>query len=195
MTRTPDEAQDEPMHAVVIPIILGVWAVFWIYWLVSATAAKPGQGRWGIGAPFRIAFLVIWVVFFRFSGIKPHGISGSPWLTGIGLALFAAGLALAVWARLYIGRNWGSPMSHKDDPELVTTGPYRRVRHPIYTGILLGMVGTALATTLWGLIVVAALAGYFGYAAFTEEHDMAKTFPDTYPAYKASTRMLIPFIM
>jgi protein-S-isoprenylcysteine O-methyltransferase Ste14 len=183
------------MHAVVIPVILGVWAVFWIYWLLSAIAAKPGQGgAWRRGAPVRIVLLVAWVVFVRVAGFKPHGVSSSPWLTGVGLALFVVGLALAVWARLYIGRNWGTPMSQKDDPELVTTGPYSVIRHPIYTGILLAMIGTALAASLWGLIVVAVLGGFFTYSAFTEERNMAATFPDTYPAYKASTKMLIPFV-
>lgn len=75
-----------------------------------------------------------------------------------------------------------------------TTGPYRKVRHPIYTGIILGMVGTALATTLYGLIAVAVFAGFYIYSAFTEERNLARTFPETYPACKASTKMLIPYI-
>ena len=116
-------------------------------------------------------------------------------LTGIGLALFLLGLALAVWARLYIGRNWGAPMSHKDEPELVTTGPYRRIRHPIYTGLILAILGTALATTLYGLIVAAVLGGFFVYSATREEAYLTEQFQDTYRAYKHSTKMLIPFVL
>ena len=67
-------------------------------------------------------------------------VADRPWLLGTSRAVFVLGLALAVWARVYLGRNWGMPMSAKADPELVTTGPYRRIRHPIYTGVILGMV-------------------------------------------------------
>ena len=182
------------MRAVGDVLLVG-WIVFWMYWLAAATASKPTQGRgagyWGV----RVAVLVVNAVFLRFV-FSRHGGHVEPWLTGVGVALWAAGLALAVWARLYIGRNWGTPMSKKEEgeTELVTTGPYHSIRHPIYTGIITGMIGTSLATTLYGLIAVAVLAGFFIFSALTEERNMAATFPDTYPAYKASTKMLIPYI-
>ena len=72
-------------------------------------------------------------------------------------ACFVLGLALAVWARVYLGRNWGMPMSRRADPELVTTGPYRRVRHPIYSGLILAMAGTAIAVSLYWLNAVGDL--------------------------------------
>jgi protein-S-isoprenylcysteine O-methyltransferase Ste14 len=106
-----------------------------------------------------------------------------------------AGLGLAVWARLYLGRNWGMPMSEKVDPELVTTGPYRQVRHPIYSGIILAMIGTTIAVSLYWLVGVLLLGAYFLYSAFVEERMMAGLFPDSYPEYKRSTKMLIPFIL
>ena len=87
----------------------------------------------------------------------PGAATGNPWLLGIGLAIFVLGLALAVWARVYLGRNWGMPMSQKADPELVTTGPYGRIRHPIYSGIIVGMAGTAIAVSPYWLIAVAIL--------------------------------------
>jgi protein-S-isoprenylcysteine O-methyltransferase Ste14 len=62
-------------------------------------------------------------------------------LTAIGAVLFACGIALAVWARLHLGRNWGMPMTQRAEPELVTSGPYRFVRHPIYSGLLTAMLG------------------------------------------------------
>lgn len=102
-------------------------------------------------------------------------------LAGLGLALWVAGLGLAIWARLYIGRNWGMPMTRREHPDLVTTGPYRRVRHPIYTGIILGLLGTALATTPWGLIAVAVIGGFFVFSATREERFLAEEFPDSYP--------------
>ena len=86
------------------------------------------------------------------------------------------------------------PMTEKADPELVTGGPYRRIRHPIYSGIILAMIGTMLAVDwYWGFVV--ALAGaYFIFSAVVEERNMARDFPSTYPEYKHRTKMLVPFI-
>ena len=119
----------------------------------------------------------------------------SPVLGAMGTVVFASGIALAVWARIYLGRNWGMPMTQKAEPELVTSGPYRFVRHPIYSGLLAGVLGTALATNLIGLIIVAALAAYFYYSASVEEKNLTATFPSAYPAYRARTKMLIPFVL
>ena len=86
-------------------------------------------------------------------------------------------------------------MTQKEDPELVTSGPYHLVRHPIYTGILVAGVGTAVALS-WTWLIAVVLAGiYFIYSATVEERYMAKKFPEAYPAYKRSTRMLVPFIL
>ena len=93
-----------------------------------------------------------------------------------------------------IGRNWGSPMTQKVEPELVTSGPYHLVRHPIYSGILVAGVGTAVALSWLWLIAVGLAGVYFVYSATVEEGYMARMFPDTYPAYKNSTKMLVPFI-
>jgi protein-S-isoprenylcysteine O-methyltransferase Ste14 len=85
-------------------------------------------------------------------------------------------------------------MSRKDDPELVTGGPYHLVRHPIYSGILLAGVGTAEALN-WLWLTAVFLAGiYFVYSAFTEERYLTEQFPETYPAYQHSSKMLVPFI-
>jgi protein-S-isoprenylcysteine O-methyltransferase Ste14 len=86
------------------------------------------------------------------------------------------------------------PMSRKADPELVTTGPYRTVRHPIYTGIIAAMAGTAIAISWYWLIAVAVLGAYFLGSAVAEERTMARLFPVTYPGYKRATKMLIPYL-
>ena len=85
-------------------------------------------------------------------------------------------------------------MSQKLDPELVTTGPYRLVRHPIYSGILLGVVGTAIAISLYWLVAGVLGGAYFIYSAIVEERNMTALFPHTYPDYKRSTKMLIPYV-
>jgi protein-S-isoprenylcysteine O-methyltransferase Ste14 len=178
-----------------VDLVIGVgWVAFWVYWLAVSTGAKPGQSRWMRFAGVRVAMILLVLLLLRFRVLKGHAITHDPLLWGIGLAVWVLGLGLAVWARIYIGRNWGMPMSTKDDPELVTTGPYRSIRHPIYTGIILGMVGTAIAVSVYWLIAVVVLGAYFISSAVVEERNMTRLFPTTYPEYKHSTKMLIPFI-
>jgi protein-S-isoprenylcysteine O-methyltransferase Ste14 len=117
------------------------------------------------------------------------------WTNRNGLSVFVLGLALAVWARVYLGRNWGMPMSQRADPELVTTGPYARIRHPIYSGVIIGTVGTEIAVSPYWLNAVAILGAYFLFSAMIEERTMARLFPAAYPPYKGTTKMLIPYIL
>jgi protein-S-isoprenylcysteine O-methyltransferase Ste14 len=95
---------------------------------------------------------------------------------------------------VHIGRNWGTPMTQKNEPELVTSGPYRLVRHPIYSGILLAGLGTGLALSWFWLIVLVLPAIYFIYAATVEERYLATQFPDEYPEYRRHSKMLVPFV-
>jgi protein-S-isoprenylcysteine O-methyltransferase Ste14 len=86
-------------------------------------------------------------------------------------------------------------MSQRAEPELVTSGPYRFVRHPIYSGLVLAMLGTALVNNLLGLILVAVRVAYFYYSRTVEERKLTATFPQAYPEYKSHTKMLIPFLL
>ena len=169
------------------------WLVFWLYWLVTAANAKESvSGGWRnrlAGVSVIGVFLI--AVVLRGGSLAVHSVV----LGAIGAVLFGCGIGLAIWARLHLGRNWGMPMSQRADPELVTSGPYRFVRHPIYTGLLTAMLGTALVDNLLGLIVVAVLIAYFYYCGTVEERNLAATFPTTYPEYKSRTKMIIPFLL
>jgi protein-S-isoprenylcysteine O-methyltransferase Ste14 len=182
------------MHVVDIVILVG-WLAFWVYWLAASVGVKAGRTGWTRFAGFRVSILLVVLLLLRLNVLKGRAVVSNPWLQGAGLAVFVLGLALAVWARLYIGRNWGMPMSRKFDPELVTTGPYHAIRHPIYSGLILGMIGTAIAVGWYWLIAVGAMAAYFTYSAVVEERYMAEQFPAAYPGYKRSTKMLVPFIL
>jgi protein-S-isoprenylcysteine O-methyltransferase Ste14 len=178
-----------------IDIVIGAgWLVFWIYWLAASAGVKAERTRWTRFAGFRVAIVLVALLLLRLGVFKGNAVTRDLWLQVIGLVIFLLGLALAVWARVYLGRNWGMPMSEKADPELVTTGPYSTVRHPIYSGIILAMIGTTIAVSLYWLVAVILLGAYFIYSAAMEERYMAGRFPDTYPRYKQSTKMLIPFI-
>jgi protein-S-isoprenylcysteine O-methyltransferase Ste14 len=180
------------MHALNTAIDIA-WIVFWVYWLASAFGVKEGRrSRRRVplnGLAALSVFLLVRV--FRGGSLAVH----SPVLGAIGAVVFAGGIALATWSRVQLGRNWGMPMTQKAEPELVTSGPYRFVRHPIYSGLLAGLLGTALVTNLIGLIVVAILGAYFYYCASVEERNLTATFPTRYPAYRTSTKMLIPFVL
>jgi protein-S-isoprenylcysteine O-methyltransferase Ste14 len=93
------------------------WVVFWIYWIAASVGVKAGRTRWARFAGVRVAIILAVLLLLRLRVLKgPHTVTGDPWLQGIGLAIFLLGLALAVWARIYIGRNWGMPMSEKARP-------------------------------------------------------------------------------
>lgn len=171
------------------------WAAFWLYWIVAAFSMKRGHIQWRREGRIRVVIVVVVVVLVRVGAFRHYGVSTDSVREGAGLALFALGLALAVWARVHIGRNWGGPMTQKDEPELVTSGPYRRVRHPIYSGILAAGIGTAVALSWSWLIAVGIAAIYFVYAARVEERYLTRQFPSAYPAYKRTTKMLVPFIV
>ena len=182
------------MRAVELVFAVG-WVSFWLYWLVEAFSLKRGRVPWLRELRIRSVIAVVVILLIRLGAFRGHSLNTDPWRAGIGLVLFASGLGFAIWARRHIGRNWGTPMTQKDEPELVTSGPYRLVRHPIYSGILAAGVGTAVALS-WQWLTAVALAGvYFLYSAIVEERYLTDQFPDKYPVYKSSTKMLLPFIL
>jgi protein-S-isoprenylcysteine O-methyltransferase Ste14 len=180
------------MHVLRVAVIVA-WILFGLYWFVSALGAKKGGDRRRRVPVTGLAALAV-VLLLRVLGGGELAVPG-PVLGAIGAVVFASGIVTAVWARVHLGRNWGMPMTQKDEPELVASGPYRLVRHPIYSGLLAAVLGTALVTNLFGLVIVVVLAGYFYYCASVEERNLCATFPIDYPAYRRRTKMLIPFLL
>jgi len=181
------------MRAVELIFATG-WAAFWLYWLVAAFSMKRGRIQWTRELRIRALIVVLAIVLLRVGFFRSNGLNSDPWRAGLGLFFFALGLAFAVWARVHLGRNWGTPMTLKNDPELVTDGPYDFIRHPIYSGVLLAGLGTAVAVS-WALLIAVLLGGvYFVYSATVEERNMAEQFPEAYPAYRHSTKMFVPFV-
>src|SRR5262249_50136210 len=181
------------MRAVEFVFAVG-WAAFWLYWFVAAFSVKRGRVQWSRELRIRAVIVVAAILLIRYGPFRGHGLNTDPWRAGLGVALLVLWLRLAIWAGIHLGRNWGPPMTQKKDPELVTSGPYHLVRHPIYSGILVAGVGTAVALS-WLWLTAVVLAGvYFLYSATVEERYMADQFPESYPMYKRSTKMLVPFI-
>lgn len=184
-----------------------LWAAFVLCWLVLAQFNKkvsrstPAWAGWGLRLAIIIGVLILLplrrhalaTLVASLSRTLPlHlGIRGQ-WV-GVGLCL--VGIGFAVWARMHIGRNWGMPMSLRQGHELVTSGPYAYVRHPIYSGLMLAMIGSAVAESLLWLLPFALYFAYFLVSARNEERTMLAQFPNAYPAYRRRTKMLIPFVL
>ena len=180
-----------PAHLIAL-----LWLAFAATWFSAALFTKrarkhPSWATWVV----RLAIVAVLVAANLRFGPGGDTVQAAPrsW-QWVGALLSILGLGFAVWARIYLGRNWGMPMSLREGHELVTSGPYAHVRHPIYTGILLAMLGSALAVAFAWLWALGLFFVYFLYSAITEERMMSEQFPAAYPAYKARTRMLIPFL-
>lgn len=184
-------------------IIPALWLLFVVYWGISALGAKRSIGTtaWWMHSLLRLSIVVLAYIAFRFFGLG-HTLglvqayqTRSVILGAIGTLCVLLGIGLAIYARVYLGRNWGMPMSRKEDPELVTDGPYAFVRHPIYTGIILAMLGSAIGQGIIWAVLLVLFAPYFVYSARREEELMLAQFPAQYPDYMRRTKMIIPFVL
>jgi len=178
-----------------------LWLAWLAYWLVAARNVKPTrrQESWA-NRSLTVALIVPAALLMT---VRARWL---PWLGArflpdksivylLGLLLVMAGLAFAVWARVYLGRNWSGTVTVKENHELIRSGPYAIVRHPIYTGLLLAMLGTAIVLGEWrGLLSFCFLSAAFWFKLRREERFMADSFPDTYPSYRAQVSALIPLL-
>jgi len=156
------------------------WLRLAAYWLPQLLAVLLlGPGEWFADSPLRERFV-------------PKGIA----VKAAGLLLTVGGVALACRARYLLGRNWSSEVQIKQGHELVQAGPYRYVRHPIYTGLLLAFLGTALKVGDWrGLLAVAIVLASFWYKLRHEERWLLEHFGTPYADYMQRTRALVPGLL
>lgn len=193
-------------------VIITSWAVFLLVWVLTSFNVKrdvAGGGLIGLWQRYwvvRLALmaLVVFVVTRLYThsarlvgpaALNARELFAAPLaLNWAGAALSVFGIGIAVWARLYLGRNWSSRPVAKEGHELVTTGPYAYVRHPIYTGVIMAALGTALTGTLFGVGVFFIATGIFLSRIPREERIMQELFPNEFPAYRARTKRLIPFV-
>jgi protein-S-isoprenylcysteine O-methyltransferase Ste14 len=179
-----------------------LWVGLWVFWLVGALAAKPvarrqsARSRIVQSVPVVVAFYMLfaserWPWWLRWR-VVPE----SPGVLWTGLALTAIGIALALLARIWIGRNWSGTVTIKEKHELIQGGPYAFVRHPIYSGLLLAFLGTAMiereVRAFAGLLLVAA--GWW-MKLRTEESFMLQQFGPVYADYRKRVKALIPFVV
>ncbi|MGA8866458.1 MAG: isoprenylcysteine carboxylmethyltransferase family protein [Candidatus Sulfotelmatobacter sp.] len=178
-----------------------VWIAFLIYWQIKAASTKKAQRLEPAGSRIlRALTVLVAIVLLSTTWIPLPWLYRPLWRVGfwpfwLGAAVTVGGLLFSVWAREHLGRNWSSSVTIKQDHELITTGPYAVVRHPIYTGILAGFFGLAIAISQVRGFVVFVLI-FFGFWAKLriEERWMCSQFGETYATYVHRTAALVPYL-
>ena len=186
----------EVLYANLIPAL---WLIWLAYWFIAGRNVKVTQrhespaSRAGHILPVVIGAYLLW------RPKLPVGFLGSKILLTdtnlnlIGAGVVALGLAFSVWARVHLGRNWSGTVTVKQDHELVRDGPYRYVRHPIYTGLLIAFIGCAIARDEWRVVLgIAIIYAGFWRKLKLEERWMTEQFGDAYRRYIAEVPALVP---
>lgn len=176
-----------------------LWLAFLVVWVIWGIRTKATQVREGVASRLSYTVLTIaayYLMFSEGSSIGPLGkplFPSSPWLDLLGVVITVAGLGVAIWARAFLGRNWSSSVTVKVDHRLITNGPYRWVRHPIYSGMVLALLGTALVRNqARGCLAVILLYAGFKIKSGIEERFMTNTFGAEYESYSRNTGALFP---
>jgi len=176
-----------------------LWVGFLAVWMLSAVKTKPVEQREGVSSRLSytvFAIAAFYLVFGKGTGpfwLRIHLFEPNLLTEILGVALTVAGIGFAFWARFYLGSNWSSNVTVKVGHELVRSGPYRFVRHPIYTGMIVALFGTGLQRgQVRGLIAVVLLYVGFKMKSKIEERAMTSTFGAEYAEYSRTTGAIVP---
>lgn len=175
------------------------WYAFAAYWAITALRVKrtrraePLLGRLSTIIPLVFAFELLFANDLRWGPLARRFVpSGAP-IAWAGIALTAMGAALAIWSRYCIGEYWSARVTLKEGHRIIRSGPYRLIRHPIYTGMVLAAAGTALVVGEWrGILAVFLLLVSHALKARREERLLTAEFGDEYASYRRSTGFLLP---
>ena len=190
------------MQAIYDNLIFIIWLIWIIYWRLAdrnlkvATRSESVVSRAAHIAPLILAALLLALPSLPGGFLCGRVFPSTEITYWSGVVVLVAGLLFSVWARIHIGRNWSGIVTLKQEHELIQSGPYRLVRHPIYTGLLLGFIGTAIARDEWRgwLAVLIALAALWRKLRL-EERWLTEQFGETYSQYRDKVASLIPFIL
>ena len=188
------------MHTLISWNTVGaLWLIFCFYWVVGALRVKrtqqmePAGRRFGTIAALAVAAFLIFERRVNLGVLDRRFIPDNEAIKGISIVVVAIGVAIAIWARRHIGQFWSSRVALKEDHQLIQSGPYAHVRHPIYSGMLLAMIGTALFLGEWrGIVGVLLVFVAHWQKARREEKLLAGQFGAVYEEYCGRTGSLIP---
>jgi protein-S-isoprenylcysteine O-methyltransferase Ste14 len=178
-----------------------LWLTFFVLWMLAALSTKRAAERvdWGrrlyYGIPVVLGYYLMFSMDLDILWLQKRILPKTPQPAIAAIVITIAGMALAVWARVCLGRNWSSAPTIKQQHQLIRSGPYRFVRHPIYTGLLLAMAGTFLANgKVRGVVAVVLLWFAWSIKSRMEEVFMTRTFGTEYQEYRRTTGALFPRI-
>jgi len=181
---------------------IAMWIGWLIYWCVAARDVKNTVRTESLSSrllhivPLILAVLLLVAQKVPVALLRERFLPLAEWPFWLGLLITAAGMLLSVWARLHLGRNWSGLVTIKEGHELITSGPYALVRHPIYTGLLMAFLGTAVAIGDWrGLLALAMATVALWRKLRFEERWMRQEFGDAYAVYSRRVAALVPFIL
>ena len=182
-------------------IVATCWLVFVLYWNVSALRMRAPKRvvPWTFTVPnTALLYAGFILALMRGFDVEPLATRVAPSADGFRIAatlLVVAGLAFAVWSRIALGANWSATVRIHADQRVVRTGPYALVAHPIYTGISLALLGSALVGgTLGGMLGVVLVVVSFWMKARMEERFLQDEFGAAYAEYRRGVKFLIPFV-
>lgn len=185
-------------------LIFALWLALVAYWGLSARIVKNVGTRWiwwreiavrlGFFALVVLALQVA-VVGHALPNARLYALNTSALMGFTGFVFCAIGIGLAILARAHLNRNWGTHVLSSETPELITTGPYAFVRHPIYGGLVLAMLGSAIGQSVLWLLPLIVYGPFFVRSAKREEKLLIGQFPERYRAYMKRTKMLLPFVI
>ncbi len=177
------------------------WSAWALYWAWSARGGKPVRrhesraSRAAHVVPLTLAAALLAAPSAPGWLGEPLGVDGTA-VRAVAIVLVGAGLAFSVWARRALGGNWSATVTVKDGHEIVRSGPYRWIRHPIYTGLIAALAGTALAVAEWRAVVALAIAVAALWRKLRfEERWLLEEFGARYADYRRQTRALLPFLL
>jgi protein-S-isoprenylcysteine O-methyltransferase Ste14 len=178
-----------------------VWITFLVYWRIKAVGTKTTQrAEPAASAIIRALTFLLVIALLSIPRMPMPWLNrqlwpASLWSFWIGATVTGGGLLFAVWARLHLGNNWSNAVTIKEGHELITSGPYALVRHPIYTGILAGFLGTAIALSqVRGVIGFVLIFVVLWAKLRLEEEWMRSQFGETYATYAHRTAGLVPYL-
>ena len=182
-------------------VVMACWLMVAAAWLLTLYRLKPVASASGSGPWVMLVLTCAAVLLFTESPQLPvlqaRYLPAHPALVGLGLVLTAAGATFAIIARLYLGRNWSAVALMRQNHELISAGPYRLVRHPIYTGILVAALGTAIVFgEIRDLLALPLITVGFWRKARSEERLLMSAFGDRYAAYRRRVRgAIVPYVL
>jgi protein-S-isoprenylcysteine O-methyltransferase Ste14 len=183
-------------------LLPAMWLGYLGYWFLMAKDVKaserrePAMSRLERLSLIASAVVLLWIPGIRLSLLDQRFLPLSVWCFWAGSAVTACGLLFSIWARRHLGTNWSQAVTLKEGHELITSGPYALVRHPIYTGLLMAFVGTAMDQGEWrGLLAVALIFGALWRKLRLEEKWMRSRFGESYETYSRHVAALVPYIV